>query len=123
MKKYTEKRPWGGFERLTLNEHSSVKILTVNPRQRFSLQYHKKRKEFWKILDNPAKVTIGKRIYQAKEGDEFFIFPKISHQIEAYSRPVRILEISFGKFDEDDIVRLEDIYGRYEVRSILKVFE
>ena len=49
MKKYKEKRPWGGFEQFTINEKSTVKILTLLPRQKFSLQYHKKRKEFWLI--------------------------------------------------------------------------
>lgn len=113
LKKYlTEKRPWGGFERFTLNEKTTVKILTIKPKQKFSLQYHKNRKEFWKFLDNPAKITLGKKTFKAKKGDEFLVPKKTNHRIEAYSKPVRVLEISFDKFDEKDIVRLEDKYGR-----------
>ena len=111
MKK-NEKRPWGGFERFTLNEISTVKILTIKPKQKFSLQYHKNRKEFWRILDGNCKVTLGKKQIKAKPGDEFLIPKKTNHRIEAYSKPVKVLEISFGKFDEKDIKRIEDIYGR-----------
>ena len=112
MKKYSEKRPWGSFERFTLNEISTVKILTIKPKQKFSLQYHKKRREFWRFLDNPAKVTLGKKTFRVKKEDEIFIPAKTNHRIEAYSKPVRVLEISFGKFDEKDIKRIEDAYGR-----------
>ena len=62
MKKVV-KKPWGQFKQFTLNETSTVKILRINPKQKFSLQYHKNRKELWKFLDNPAKVTIGKIIF------------------------------------------------------------
>lgn len=114
MKKHKEKRPWGGFERFTLNEKSTVKILTIKPKQEFSLQYHKKRKEFWKFLDAHAKVTLGKRIFTAKKGDEVVIKPRTLHRIEAFSKPVNVLEISFGNFSEDDVERVEDKYGRIE---------
>ena len=112
MRVYSEKREWGSFERFTLNESSTVKILTVNPKKRFSLQYHNDRKEFWKFLDNPAKVTIGKRTFKAKKGDEITVNKKTLHRVEAYSKPVRILEISFGKFNEKDVKRLKDDFGR-----------
>lgn len=112
MKKYTEKRPWGNFQRFTINEKSTIKILTIKPRQKFSLQYHKNRKEFWKFLDNPAKVTLGKKTFKAKKGDEIEIPKKTPHRIEAYSKPVQVLEISLGKFSEKEIVRLKDFYGR-----------
>ena len=105
-------KPWGDFERFTLNEVSTVKILTVNPKQKFSLQYHKKRKEFWKFLDNPAKVIVGKKTFRVKKGDIIIVSPKTNHRIEAYSKSVRVLEISLGKFDEKDIKRIEDKYGR-----------
>ena len=112
MKKYLEKRPWGNFEQFTLNEKTTVKILTIKPKQKFSLQYHNNRKEFWKFLDNPAKVNLGKKIIRVKKGDEILIPVKTLHRIEAYSKPVRVLEISFGQFNEKDIVRIEDAYGR-----------
>ncbi len=112
MEKHIETRPWGGFERFTLNEVSTVKILTIKPRQKFSLQYHNHRKEFWKLLDNYAKITIGKKTLRARRGAEFLIPPKTIHRIEAYKKDVHVLEISFGVFSEKDIVRVSDIYGR-----------
>src|SRR3989344_2836251 len=105
MKKKTVKKPWGRFEQFTLNEVSTVKILTIKPRQRFSLQEHKHRKEFWKFLDNPAKVTLGKRSFRVEKGSGVIIPKKTLHRIEAFSKPVKVLEISFGKFDEKDIER------------------
>lgn len=107
-----ETRPWGGFEQFTFNERTTIKILTINPKQKFSLQYHLKRSEFWKFLDNPAKITVGKKTFMAKKDDEIFIPVKTLHRIEAYRKPVGVLEISFGFFDENDEKRMQDIYGR-----------
>jgi len=112
MKKDVTKKPWGSFEEFTHNKKSTVKILTVKPKQRFSLQYHKNRKEFWKLLDNPAKITIGNNTLKAKKDDEFTIPKKTNHRIQALGKEVNVLEISFGTFNEKDIVRLEDDYGR-----------
>ena len=112
MKEIKTKKPWGFFERFTLNETSTVKILTLNPKKRISLQFHRKRKEFWRILEGPAKVTIGKKTFKAQKGKEFSIPPKTLHRIQAYNKKVTWLEIAFGKFDEKDIVRLEDDYHR-----------
>jgi len=112
MKKYTEKRPWGQFEQFTHNEKTTVKIITVNQKQRLSLQYHKKRKEFWRFLDNPARVTIGKKTIKVKAGSEVVIKRGTLHTVEALNKPVKFLEIAFGNFDENDIIRVEDRYGR-----------
>lgn len=112
MKTYKEKRPWGSFQTLTKEKKSTVKILTLKPKQRFSLQYHKHREEFWLLLDNPMKITIGKKTFRAKKGDTFFVKKKQLHRAQALKKQARILEISFGKFNEKDIVRLEDDYNR-----------
>jgi mannose-6-phosphate isomerase-like protein (cupin superfamily) len=112
MKKKVDIRPWGKFERFTLNESSTVKIIAVKPGKRLSLQYHNHREEFWRILEGKAKITLGKKIKIAREGDEIFVKKKQLHRIEALSKPVRFLEIAFGKFDENDIVRIDDDFGR-----------
>jgi len=112
MEKKSDKRPWGNFRQFTLNEKSTIKILTINPHHSPSVQKHKNRSEFWVMLDNPAKITIGKKNFKAKKGDEILIKKGQVHTAEAYSKPSRILEISFGKFDEKDIIRLKDKYGR-----------
>ena len=112
MKKYTEKRPWGRFEQYVKNQLCSVKILYVEPNKELSLQYHIKRDEFLKVLQGRAEFIINNKTVKAKEGDEFFVSRKTKHRIIAQKELVKVLEISFGKFDEDDIVRLEDKYNR-----------
>ena len=112
MKKYKEERPWGGFEQFTLNEISTVKILTIKAGKRLSLQLHKNRKEFWRFLDGPAKITLGEKTFIAKKGDGFIIDKKTKHRIEGLDKDVHVLEISFGEFDEKDIVRIDDDFGR-----------
>ena len=109
--KYTEKRPWGKFEKFCENEVCTVKLLYVSTGERLSLQKHEKRDEFWKIISGKAEITVGDDIKEAVEGDEFFVAKKTNHRIKAID-DVKILEISFGEFDERDIERLEDEYDR-----------
>ncbi|MBU6370463.1 MAG: phosphomannose isomerase type II C-terminal cupin domain [Patescibacteria group bacterium] len=112
MKMKYDKRPWGEEEIFTMNERTTVKILTVNPGEACSLQYHEHRTEFWKIIEGNLSVIIGKATIAAKLGDEFEVQPKTNHRLIGGTKPAKILEISFGDFDESDIVRLEDRYGR-----------
>jgi len=112
MRKKSDKRPWGNFRQFTLNEKSTIKILNINPHQSLSVQKHKNRDEFWVILNNPAKITLGNKTFKATKGDEILIKKGQIHTAEAYSKPLRILEISFGKFKEKDEIRLKDKYGR-----------
>ena len=112
MKIYKEERPWGNFERFTHNEISTVKILTVNPNEELSLQYHHNREEFWRIIDGTGSFTIGDTIKIGQKGDEFFIPKETIHQIKTSNDSVTIIEIAFGNFDENDIVRLKDKYNR-----------
>jgi len=107
-----DKRPWGEFEQFTLNEKTSVKILTINPKKRNSLQIHKNRNEYWHFLDNPAKVTVGNKTWLVKKGDSVFVPKNIKHRTRGLSKPSRFLEISFGNFNEKDIKRLEDDFNR-----------
>jgi mannose-1-phosphate guanylyltransferase/mannose-6-phosphate isomerase len=109
----TVKKPWGGYERFTLNKPSTVKILIVNEGQRFSLQTHTDRDEYWKILPGgEAEVTVGENLLAATPGDDFYINKGEKHRIRAIKGTVYILEIAFGNFDEEDIERVEDDYGR-----------
>jgi len=112
MEKRLVKRPWGGFRQFTLNEKSTVKILEIKPKKRTSLQYHENRSEFWRVLDNSLKITIGKKVIKAKKDDEFFVPKKTNHRLEGLNNTSHILEISFGNFKESDIKRLEDDFGR-----------
>jgi mannose-6-phosphate isomerase-like protein (cupin superfamily) len=112
MKKYVEERPWGRFEQFCHNETCTVKIISVNSGAELSLQYHNHRDEFWRIIEGKAIIVIGADEREAKAGDEFFIPRKTNHQIKTTDSSAKIMEISFGNFDESDIVRLKDIYGR-----------
>ena len=105
-------RPWGNFRQFANNKTVTVKIILVKKDEAFSLQYHNDRTEFWKILSGVPEVTIGESVMRAKPGDEFEVPPKTNHRIHSIGMDTQILEISDGKFDENDIVRLEDKYGR-----------
>ena len=105
-------RPWGNFERFTTNEISTVKILTVNAGDAFSLQFHKCRDEFWHIVQGSGIVHIEETDTEARVGDQFFIPRNIKHRITGGPEGIKCLEISFGEFDENDIERFEDLYGR-----------
>ena len=112
MQKLTVKKPWGCFEQFTHNESTTVKIISIDKDSSLSLQYHKNRSEFWHILSGFPVITIGGKKINAKPGDDFSIDKMVHHQIEAKDESVQFLEIAYGDFDEEDIVRLEDKYGR-----------
>lgn len=109
-----EERPWGNFERFTLNEKSTVKIITVNPGEEFSLQSHKHRDEFWRVLSGTGIITLDD-YHHAVHANESFFSPKgHEHRMEGGPDGLMFLEIAFGDFDESDIERFEDKYGRGE---------
>ncbi len=106
-------KPWGYFEQYTHNLPSTVKIITVSPGGTLSRQYHEKRDELWVVLDPGARVELDEEVLYPEVEEKLFIPRETVHRLSAGNKgPVRILEISFGEFDEDDIVRLEDVYGR-----------
>lgn len=111
MEPLLDKRPWGEFRQYTLNEVSTVKIITVKSGGMLSKQFHYHREELWVMLDDGLQVEIGGKKILAKKEDQFFIPKKTTHRISS-EMGGRFLEIAFGKFDENDIVRMEDNYGR-----------
>ena len=109
---YKEERPWGNFERFTQNQATTVKIITVMGGEKLSLQFHKRRNEFWRILSGEGIATVGEEDVEVNQGDECHIPVGVKHSIEGKNKGVIFLEISFGDFDEEDEVRLADKYGR-----------
>lgn len=107
-----EIRPWGDFERFTLNEKTTVKIVTVKSGEAISLQTHEHRDEFWRVLTGSGTIHIGETDHAAKTGDTFFSRRGSKHRVEGGPEGLSFLEIAFGEFDENDIHRLEDKYGR-----------
>lgn len=109
---HKEDRPWGNFERFTLNENTTVKIITVSAREAFSLQTHANRDEYWRVLSGAGEVRVGDATREAHQGDSFFCPRGSTHRVTGGPSGVVFLEIAFGEFDESDITRLEDKYGR-----------
>lgn len=106
-------RPWGSFEQFALNQRVTVKILTVRPGEQLSLQTHSARGELWKILDVPLEITTGERTWVEEPGGDVWVACGTAHRIANPSSSAgRVLEVAFGEFDEADIERLDDIYGR-----------
>jgi len=105
-------RPWGEFERFTLNEQTTVKIVTVNSGESFSLQTHENRDEFCRVIKGSGVIHIGNDESEMREGNTFFIPRHTKHRATGGTDGLSFLEISFGEFDENDITRLEDKYGR-----------
>jgi mannose-6-phosphate isomerase len=109
---YEEKRPWGGYRQYTLNEPSSVKLLDFAPNGVNSLQTHTGRGEYWVIVGGGGAVTVGGTVHEVTVGDEVWIGTGVEHRMKAGVGGCTALEVSFGHFDEADIVRLADEYGR-----------
>ncbi|MCX6703757.1 MAG: phosphomannose isomerase type II C-terminal cupin domain [Candidatus Zambryskibacteria bacterium] len=105
-------RPWGSFDEFIANTPCTVKIITVNPGESLSLQYHEHRSEFWVVLKGNGYVTIGDNRKEASAGDRFDIGVHTNHRAEGGTEALVFLEISTGEFDENDIVRIDDKYGR-----------
>jgi mannose-6-phosphate isomerase len=111
---FVDERPWGNFQQFVLNEAVTVKIITVNPGQRLSLQTHGHRDEMWQVLDVPLDLQIDDGTVASKPGERVWVPRGAKHRIaNSGSEPGRLLEIAFGVFDEDDIERLEDDYDRW----------
>ena len=109
----TETRPWGSFTTIVKNAKgaTTVKVITVNPDSRTSLQKHAKRSEEWLCLTGTAVVEIdGVKTILHKGGTATVPVGSI-HRIGS-EEGCEILEVSTGEFYEEDIIRFSDDYGR-----------
>ena len=111
-RRYKEERPWGSFDQFTLNEPSTVKILHVLPHKRFSLQRHSARSEFWRVIAGSGVATVGEEERTVNVGDEIEIVVGQLHSLAGGDAGISVLEISIGTYDENDIDRVEDDFGR-----------
>lgn len=107
-----EDRPWGFFDRFTLNEKSTVKVLKLKPHERLSLQTHAKRSEFWHVISGEGIATIGGQDMKASAGSNFDIEIGVAHRLTAGDTELVWLEVALGEFEEHDEVRVEDDFGR-----------
>jgi mannose-1-phosphate guanylyltransferase/mannose-6-phosphate isomerase len=106
-------RPWGSFKQYAFNQNCTVSLMTVRPGQRLSLQSHTGRAELWIVLDDGAQVQVGDSLCEHKAGDEVWIPVNEKHRLVCGgNKPVRVLEVAFGAWQQDDITRYEDDYQR-----------
>lgn len=110
----SEERPWGGF--LVLEERSThkVKRIWVHPGHRLSYQKHRFRSEHWVVVEGEAKVVLDGKEVLLRPGDSVDIPVGAAHRIEnTGGRILTFIEIQRGEnFSEEDVIRLEDDYGR-----------
>jgi len=110
-------RPWGSFENLKTDKNWHIKIIDVSKGKRLSLQSHKLRDELWIILEGNGIAEVEdlktKKIikYILSPMIKVFISRTAKHRLSGVSR-LKVAEISLGRFDENDIKRYEDDFGR-----------
>lgn len=105
-------RPWGYFRQFCENTPATVKILVIKPNEILSLQSHAKREEFWRVIAGQGVAQIGDNRREIKVGDEMIIPLEAKHRLAAGDSGLEVMEISYGDFAEDDIIRYEDKYDR-----------
>ncbi|MDG7006902.1 MAG: phosphomannose isomerase type II C-terminal cupin domain [Nitrososphaerota archaeon] len=111
---HSGKRPWGKYRLLFQNQGEAkvtAKILMVLPHSRLSLQKHSLRSEYWFVMEGEAEVSMGGTDLVLHPGETVRIPPGTAHRLGT-GNGTKVLEVSTGYFDEGDIVRLEDDYGR-----------
>lgn len=113
MGEYSE-RPWGSYQVLHTTASAQVKEIKVKAGSRLSYQTHQKRAEHWFIVQGPAVVTIDGVTTTLESGASIDIAVGVAHRMAApTSNDVVFIEVQTGSyFGEDDIVRLEDDFGR-----------
>ncbi len=112
-----EDRPWGSYEVLTSGPGFQAKRLTVKPNKRLSLQWHRHRDEHWVVARGTAKVQVDGAEHTLGRGQSMDVPRTVTHRIENISSvdPLEIIELQTGDYlGEDDIVRVEDDFGRAE---------
>ena len=105
-------KPWGYYVDLERNPFMVIKRIKVFPNQRFSLQYHEHRSEFWRVISGEGTVTLGNLQLPAGLGQHFHIPSGVTHRMETGPSGIMFLEIQEGECSENDIIRIEDDYGR-----------
>ena len=110
----SERRPWGAFVVLDDGPAAKVKRITVLPGQRLSYQLHHQRAEIWTVVSGIATVTLDGTDHHVGAGEVITIPTGTAHRVRNDGdAPLVFVEVQTGEyFGEDDIVRLEDDYGR-----------
>jgi mannose-6-phosphate isomerase len=107
-------RPWGWYETVSEVSGNKIKRIGVLPGQQLSLQKHHQRSEHWVVVQGTARVTLDDRVFDLATGQHCDIAVGQVHRITNLTGSlVEVVEVQFGQYlGEDDIVRLQDDYGR-----------
>jgi mannose-6-phosphate isomerase len=107
-------RPWGWYETVSEHHGNKIKRIQVLPGQQLSLQKHHQRSEHWVVVQGTARITLDAREFDLALGGHCDIAVGQVHRLANLTTgPVEIVEVQFGTYlGEDDIVRLQDDYGR-----------
>ncbi|OGB22794.1 MAG: mannose-1-phosphate guanylyltransferase/mannose-6-phosphate isomerase [Burkholderiales bacterium RIFCSPLOWO2_02_FULL_57_36] len=107
-------RPWGSYDSIGNGQRFQVKRITVKQGAKLSLQMHHHRAEHWVVVCGTAKITNGDKEYLLTENQSTYIPVGVVHSLENPGKvPLELIEIQSGGYlGEDDIVRLQDRYGR-----------
>lgn len=113
-------RPWGSYECVDSAQRFQVKRITVNPGARLSLQLHHHRAEHWVVVSGTARVTCADKICLVSENESIYIPIGVAHRLENPGiLPLELIEVQSGSYlGEDDIVRLDDLYGRRQPAAV-----
>ena len=107
-------RPWGWYQRIDIGERFQVKRIQVVPGGRLSLQKHYHRAEHWVVVRGTAEVTVDDRVVLVHENEAVYLPIGSMHRLNNPGKiPLELIEVQVGSYTgEDDIIRVEDIYGR-----------
>ena len=107
-------RPWGNYRDLEEGSGFLVKEIVVKPGAKLSLQYHNHRAEHWVVVEGEASVTNGDNVLALIPGQSTYIPLGTTHRLEnSGDTPLRVIEVQYGDYiGEDDIIRMEDDFGR-----------
>lgn len=119
-------RPWGSYDSVDMGGRFQVKHITVKPGARLSLQMHHHRAEHWIVVSGTAQVTCDDKTFLLTENQSTYIPIASVHRLANPGKiPLEIIEVQSGSYlGEDDIERLEDVYGRttenVEVQAVVR---
>jgi mannose-1-phosphate guanylyltransferase len=107
-------RPWGSYDSIDVGGRYQVKRIAVKPGAKLSVQMHHHRAEHWVVVSGTARVTNGEKSFLVTENQSTYIPVGQVHALENPGTiPLELIDVQSGSYlGEDDIVRLEDRYGR-----------
>lgn len=107
-------RPWGSYRGVDHGERFQVKRITVDPGCKLSLQRHRHRAEHWVVVEGEAEVTCDDRVFRLRPNESTYIPLGAVHRLaNPGDTPLHLIEVQSGDYlGEDDIERLDDVYGR-----------